>query len=261
MQRTNASKLAVVTGGASGVGRSVAAHLATAGYSVCILDRDSVAGQDAAAEISAVSPARFLPFDAADHEGIAAAVQAAAETLGGIDLLVCCAHESCEKPVEQITEADWDRVVGTDLGGAFFTAQAAVPYLEQSAHGCIVFVSSIHARIASGAHAVYSTAMAGVAAVGRSLAAELAPQGIRCCAVSPYTVLTDSNRARLDEPGWRELQESTVLNGGIMSPADLAALICFVASDEGRILNACDIAVDGGMNVFREKPTVSAYAQ
>jgi len=252
-------KRALITGGASGIGKSVAMRLAGDGYKVCIFDRDDQKGIAALGQLKAAAEAYFIRYDVTDYDGARKAVDSAAELLGGIDLVVCCAHESCEMPVENITPEDWDRVVGTDLVGAFFPAQAAVSYLEKSGNGCIIHVSSIHGRIGSGAHAAYSAAMAGVSAMSRSLAYELAPKGIRCCAVSPYTVLTDSNRGRLDEPGWRELQEATVLNGGIMSPDEVADVIRYIASDDGRIFNACDIAVDGGMNMFRERPTVSAY--
>lgn len=252
-------KRALITGGAAGIGKSVAMSLAEGGYRVCILDRDEKRGKAVVEEINTACEAYFMGYDVTDYDGTSRAVAAAGELLGGIDLVVCCAHESCEKPVEEITIEDWDRVVDTDLVGAFFPAQAAVPYLAKSKSACIIHVSSIHGRIGSGAHSVYSAAMAGVSAMSRSLAYELAPQGIRCCAVSPYTVLTESNRERLAEPGWQELQESTVLNGGIMSPEELADLVCYLASEDGRIFNACDIAVDGGMNFFRERPTVSAY--
>ncbi|WP_036921744.1 SDR family NAD(P)-dependent oxidoreductase [Propionicicella superfundia] len=260
MPEDTTRRTAVVTGGAGGLGRSIAERLTADGYAVCIADADAASGAATALALAAGGEAHFLACDVRDPEEVARVMDAAAARLGGIDLLVCCAHEGCERPVEEITVADWDRTIGTDLTGGFLAAQAAVPHLARSERACIIHVSSIHARIGSGVHAAYAAAMAGLSALDRCLAAELAPLGIRCCTVSPYTVLTDSTRPRLTEPGWEALQRSTVLNDAIMRPEDLADVVRLVASDEGRVLNACDLAVDGGMSIFREKPAVSAYA-
>lgn len=251
---------AVVTGGAAGIGRAVTLRLARDGYDVAVLDRDEVNGRRVGDHLQELEAGFFLPYDVTDYDQAPSVLDQAAEQLGGVDLLVCCAHVECIKPVEAICPDDWDRVVGTNLGGAVFTSRAASGHLADSSDGCIVLVSSIHARIASGAHAVYSAAMGGLAAAGRSLAAELEPVGVRCCTVSPYTALTESNRHRLDDPKWRELQESTVLGGRIMEPDDVAEVVSFVASGAGRVFNASDLAVDGGMSVFRERPATSAYA-
>ncbi|MDR1212542.1 MAG: SDR family oxidoreductase [Propionibacteriaceae bacterium] len=256
MTETRTGRRAVVTGGARGLGASVAARLTQAGWSVALLDQDIAAGQAQAERLSQSGPAWFVPFDAAgDAQG---PIEAAAERLGGVDLLVCAAHQGLERPVERISQADWDRVIGVDLNGAFFPVQAAVAHLAAGVDPCVIHLSAVQARVASGLHAVYSAAMAAVAAVSRSLAAELAPLGIRCCCVSPYTVLTESNRDRLEEPGWRQLQESTVLNGGIMTGPELADLVYQIVTGPG-LFNACDIVLDGGMNIFRERPTASPY--
>ncbi|MDR1079046.1 MAG: SDR family oxidoreductase [Propionibacteriaceae bacterium] len=258
MSETRTGHRAVVTGGARGLGAAVAARLVQAGWSVVLLDQDRAAGRAQAERLQALGPTWFVPFDAADSAAAGPAVAAAVERLGGLDLLVCAAHQSCERPVEQISPADWDRVIGTDLNGAFFPVQAAVAHLAAGVDPCVVHLSAVQARVASGLHAVYAAAMAAVAAVSRSLAAELAPLGVRCCCVSPYTVLTESTRDRLAEPGWRELQESTVLSGGIMTAPELADLVHQIVT-EPSLFNACDIVLDGGMNIFRERPTVSPY--
>lgn len=259
MPETTTPRTAAVTGAASGVGRAVAHRLAEDGYTVHLIDRDAEKGAAAAQSVSAVSAARFFASDVSHPEEIAKTFESIG-SLGPLDVLVCCAHQVCEKPVEDITEADWDAVIGTNLDGGFFTAQAAIPHMLRASDPVMVHVSSIHGRIGSGAHAAYSASMAGLAALDRCLAAELQDHSVRCCTVSPYTVLTESNRSRLSEAGWGDLQRQTVLNDDIMSPEELADVIALITSPDGRVLNACDSAVDGGMHIFRERPTVSAYA-
>lgn len=251
---------AIVTGGGAGIGRATALRLARDGYAVCVLDVDTVAGRATAQQVGRRTTGHFLPCDVTRLDQAEQVVAEAVQLLGGLDLLVCAAHAECVAPVEQITEADWDRVTRTDLSGPAFLARAAAPALAVGGDGCIVLVSSIHARIGSGAHAAYSAAMAGLAALGRSLAAELAPDGVRCCTVSPYAALTESTRSRYTDPQWRELHESTVLSGRIMSADEVADVIRFTASSAGQVFNASDVAIDGGMSVFRERPAVSAYA-
>lgn len=252
-------KKAIVTGGAAGLGRATALRLAMDGYAVAVLDADTAAGHRTAGRVADLSEGHFLPCDVTEPARVHQAVDQAVALLGGLDLLVCAAHQECEKPVEQVTEADWDRVVGTDLVGALMTAQAALRHLRAAGGGCIVLLSSVHARIGSGVHAAYSSAMAGLAAAGRSLAAELAPDRIRVCTVSPYTVVTESTEVRLADPRWRELQESTVLDARVPAAAEVADVIAFVASEQGEVFNASDLVVDGGMSQFRERPAVSAY--
>lgn len=243
------NKKAVITGGASGLGKAAALKLSQEGYDVVVIDRLK----------DGPFKDGYICCDISDASAAAGAVDAAAHKLGGIDVIVCAAHESLESPVEEIREKDWDRVFGTDLIGNFFAARAAVPYLRQSANPCIIQISSVHARIGSGVHAAYSAAMAGVAAMSRSLAAELQPDGIRCCTISPYTVITESTAPKLADPEWEKLMRSTVPNDGLMQPEEFAEIVSYIASEKGRIFNANDLVVDGGMNVFRERPVVSAY--
>jgi NAD(P)-dependent dehydrogenase (short-subunit alcohol dehydrogenase family) len=240
------------------LGAAVADRLARAGWRIALLDHDVEAGQARAERLNALAPTWFVPYDAAGGDA-SAAIEAAAERLGGVDALVCAAHLSCEKPVERISQADWDRVLDVDLNGAFFPVQAARDYLVAGTDPCVVHLSSAQARVGTGLHAVYSAAMAAVAALSRSLAAELAPLGVRCCCVSPYTVSTESNQARFQDPDWRRLQESSVLNGAVIQAPELAELVYQIVAGPVGLFNACDIVLDGGMHVFRERPTVSPY--
>lgn len=252
------NRKAVITGGASGLGKAVALNFVDNGYDVAIIDRTSC---EELAWFQNLQPGcrNSICCDISDVVAAKKAVDDAARKLGGIDVIVCAAHESLESPVEAIQEKDWDRVFQTDLIGNFFAAKAAVNYLKKSDNPSIISISSVHARIGSGVHAAYSAAMAGVAAMNRSLAAELQPLGIRCCTVSPYTVVTESVAIRLTDPEWQKLMRSTVLNDGLMRPGEFASIISYLASEKGRIFNANDLIIDGGMNVFRERPTVSAY--
>jgi NAD(P)-dependent dehydrogenase (short-subunit alcohol dehydrogenase family) len=255
------SESAVITGSARGLAGTIARRLASEGYAVGLLDADIDSARALANELASTTSTYALEVDVRDYRSIGAALAQAAERAGGIDLLVCAAPTDLEKPVEEIGEAEWDAVIGDILDLAVYSSVQAVPYLERSADPRIVHLSSIYARIGTGAHAAVSAAAGALNAASRSLAADLSDRGIRSTTVSPYTVLPAHAPEGCDDARWHDLQESTVLSGEIQTAEELAEVVAYVASPDGRILNASDLAVDGGMSIFRERPTASAYVR
>ncbi len=253
-------RTAVITGGAGSLGVTLVESLFQADYRIVLIDVDGQRLERVVEKYSGLGEVSGICADVRDYEDLAEAIDRAARTLSGIDLLVCCAREECEKPVSEVGVSDWHRVMDTNLNGSMYASVLAAPHMTGRENSCIIHLADIHSRIGTGLHSVLSAATAGIAAMSKSLAADFAQFGIRCVSVSPYTMLTESNRALVQaDPQWREVQESTVLNPGLMEPRELAEFIAFVASEDGTIFNATDIAVDGGMSIFRERPAVSPY--
>jgi len=258
----NRRKTAAVTGGAKGIGRNIGLRLAHEGYEVCVLDIDTDSGEKTASDIGKITRGLFVHYDVTDFAGAHGIMQQIDQRFGDLDVLVGSAGVYGSMTTEQARESDWDHIMNVNVKGAFFCIQAAIPYLKKAPDGgCIVNISSAHSRIASGKHALYGASKAALEAMSRGIAADMLQFGIRCLTVSPNTILTSMTEQHLNEPGWKELQESTFLNGRIMQPEDVSEVVAFLVSAEAGHINASDIVVDGGMHFFREKPAHSSYKQ
>jgi NAD(P)-dependent dehydrogenase (short-subunit alcohol dehydrogenase family) len=243
-------KVALVTGGAQGIGRAIAEKLAAEGARVTFLDRDREGGAATAREVGA--GVAFLPADVTRETEVEAAIGAVVEGQGRLDVLVNNAGVNAYFDATEMTEAQWDAVFAVDLKGAWICAKHALPAMKQARGGSIVNIASIHAGLTIAGMFPYAAAKSGLVGLTRSLALDYAPFGIRVNAVLPGWT-----RTRLVEE-WFRLQpdpaeaERRVLAvhplGRLSTPMEVANLVAFVASDEASAITGAALAVDGGLS-------------
>lgn len=233
-------QLAIVTGGAAGIGRATVERFVAEGARVAVLDVDAEGAAAVADSIGGVA----VVADVADPDACAAGIAAGAEALGGLSILVNNAGIGAAMPLHLYSDRDWRRIVGVNLDGTFHGIRAAVPLLEES-RGCIVNVASLTGVRPTRFEAPYSAAKAGVIALTMSAALEYAP-AIRVNCVSPGFVDTDLTAIVLaDDERRRIVEEATPLER-IGTAADVANVITFLASPQAAYVTGQNIVIDGG---------------
>jgi NAD(P)-dependent dehydrogenase (short-subunit alcohol dehydrogenase family) len=242
-------RIAIVTGGASGLGRAIALGYAREGARVAIVDRQYDGAEAVAAEIAAAGgQALALQADVARVVQAEETVARVAEAFGRVDVLVNSAGVSTNAPFLETTEDDFERVLQTDLKGTFFFGQAAARRMVQQGAGAIVNLASqsgaVHVR---GLSAEYHAAKAGVIHLTRVMAAELGPHGVRVNALAPALMLTPLTRPRWDsQPAMREYHLSKLPLGRVGEPGDVVGPAIFLASAESAYVTGHTLFVDGG---------------
>ncbi|WP_186132043.1 SDR family NAD(P)-dependent oxidoreductase [Burkholderia gladioli] len=252
------SKVAIVTGGGSGIGKEVAARLVKAGASVVIGGRDAAKLKQAAAEIDASRErVRWQAGDIARPATAAALVALATEAFGGVDILVNNAGVFRPKSFLEVDEAEYDGFLDIILKGKFFMAQAAAKAMQLRGGGAIVQTGSLWALQAIGAtpSAAYSAANAGVHALTRNLAIELAASNIRINTVAPAVVETPVYNTFMSDDQVKEtLPAFNAFHplGRNGQPADIAEAILFLASNKASWITGTVLPVDGGVMAGRQ---------
>jgi 3-oxoacyl-[acyl-carrier protein] reductase len=239
----NESPVALVTGGSRGIGAAVSALLAEAGATVAINFRsDRSAAERTLDGINGFGS--LWQADVTDREATAAMIDGIVEVHGGIDIAVINAGVWRGGRIDEIDPDDWRTVLATALDGAFHVSRAVVPVMRAAGRGRIVVVSSVVGMIGFPGDGAYATSKAGLYGLVRSLAKELARDGITVNAVAPGFVETDMT-AEVSDKG-RELMISGTLLGRAGKPEDVAAAVCFLAL-EADYTTGHTLVVDGGM--------------
>ena len=246
-------RVALITGGASGIGLATAHRLAADGFALALADIDAAGLERAVAELGP-GVALAAPTDVRSFDACAAAVSAAANRFGRLDVLVNCAGVWVEGPTDTMTEADWDRVVDVNLKGTFAMCRSAIPALETT-HGCIVNVSSDAGLWGNKGAAIYSASKGGVTVLSKALAVELAERGIRVNAVCPGDVDSPMIRYQAetfgggDPEGYlaRLLEAYPQRPPRFIRPDEVAELIAFLCSDRAAPITGAAISIDFGL--------------
>lgn len=241
-------KVALVTGGARGLGRTMATALAQAGATIAIAARSLPSCEEAAAAISAETGRDAKAFaadvtSAGDVDRLVAAVEA---ELGPIDVLVNNAGTNIRGPVEQFSEADWDTVVDTNLKGPFLCARAIGPRMVRRGWGRVVNMASVLGAIALPGRAPYCSSKAGIINLTRVLALEWAGTGVTANAICPGAFGTELNRPLLDDPVKYKQFVSRIPMGRWGEVEELAGAVVFLASDASSYVTGSALFVDGG---------------
>jgi NAD(P)-dependent dehydrogenase (short-subunit alcohol dehydrogenase family) len=246
------NRVAVVTGGASGIGLGAAHGLAADGHRVAVVDRDGAAGDAAAEELRAGgATAIAVEVDVADRASVVSGFERVRTELGPVEILVTSAGIESFTPVLDITGEEWDRIIGVNLTGTFTCIQAALPDMLASGWGRIVTISSSSAQSGAPNMAHYVASKGGVIALTKALAYELARNGITVNTIPPSLVDTPMVRkaeAAGDFPGVDVVGPMVPL-GRAGTPADIAAACSFLCSDGGSYITGQVIGVNGGMYI------------
>ena len=236
-------KAAVVIGAARGIGAAIARRLAAEGADVALGDTLEE-GRATAAALGGAS--FFQSTDVSRKDSVDALLEAAAERLGGVDILVQNAGIYPYTMLPDIEPDEWDEVLGVNLRGCFLAIQAAARAMRIRGAGRIVLTSSITGpRVTSPGHGHYAASKAGINGLIRSAAIELAPLGITVNGVEPGNILTEGMKAGRSPEFIRAMERSVPL-GRLGTPEDVAHAVLFLASDEAAYITGTTIVIDGG---------------
>lgn len=241
------NKIAVVTGGSSGIGLATAHRFIAEGAKVVITGRNKEALDTAIAELG--EQATGISGDVANLEDLDRLFAQVREQFGRIDVLFANAGIAPFVPLEAVTEDHFDTLFNINVRGLFFTVQKALPLLAEGAS--VILTASIVAQVGWPNTSVYSATKAAVRSLGRTLAAELAPRGIRVNVVSPGLIETPLigklglSEEQIEGMATQALQQTPL--GRLGKPEDIAATVTFLASEDASFYTGADLVADGGM--------------
>jgi NAD(P)-dependent dehydrogenase (short-subunit alcohol dehydrogenase family) len=241
-------KVALVTGGARGLGRTMALALAEAGADIALAGRSRAACEATAGEIAAATGRTVRTFEA--DVSVAADVtrlgDEATRACGSIDILVNNAGTNIRGPIAQLSEADWDIVIDTNLKGPFLCSRAIGPQMVARGWGRVINIGSILSVIALPGRAPYASSKSGVVGLTKVLALEWAGSGVTCNAICPGPFATEMNRQLLNDPVAYQQFISQIPLGRWGELDEMAGAAVFLASDASSFVTGSSVFVDGG---------------
>ena len=224
------ARVALVTGGAHGIGAAIAARLAGDGWRVVVADLDSGG--------TAPSNGRYAICDVADEAAVAALLAGVAAQERRLDALVCNAGIMIRKPIEQLTAAEWSRVIGTNLTSTFLLTRAAEGLLR-AAQGAVVTIASTRAHMSEPHTEAYAASKGGLVALTHALAISLGPD-VRVNCISPGWIFTKGDAPRPEDHAFHPA-------GRVGTPEDIASLAALLVGSESRFITGSEFIVDGGV--------------
>lgn len=241
------NKVAVITGGAQGIGKAIAMHLLEQDMSVVIADCDDEAGRETVDECTSHGRLKFIRADVAEEGDVRRLTDATVKAFGGIDLLVNNAAIARGLPLAQLSLADWHRVLAVNLTGPFLCAKYMAPFLKDR-RGVIINIASTRAGMSEANTEAYSASKGGLVALTHAMAISLGPE-IRVNCISPGWIETQAWRKRSARrvPLLSEADHKQHPVGRVGQPDDIAGLVAYLFSPAGSFITGADLIVDGGM--------------
>ncbi|MEF3109982.1 D-threitol dehydrogenase [Raoultella sp. WB_B2P2-3] len=238
-------KVALVTGGANGIGRAIAECFAEQGAKVVLLDRAEDVLQVARSHGENM---HGIQLDVTNKADVEQALDAAVKHFGQIDILVNSAGIVILQPAEEVTEDAWDKTIAVNLKGVFLVSQAAGQYFIRQGHGRIINLASQAGVVALPNHLAYCTSKAGVIGMTQVMALEWGPHNVQVNAISPTVVLTDLGRKAWSGAVADEMKNKIPLRR-FAEPQDIASAALFLASDAANMVTGANLVVDGGYTI------------
>ena len=235
-------RVALVTGGGTGIGLGIARGLAEAGATLVL------AGRRAEVVSAALPRAEGVKLDVTNRAAIDAVVADVVQRHGRLDILVTSAGTNRRLPTLDYDEASWDAVIDTNLKGAFFCAQSAARVMREARWGRIIHVGSVAATLASALQSGYCASKAGLVQLNKVMAIELAPFGITSNVISPGPFRTPLNEHLFSDPHWLATVVNRVPMGRVGAMEDLAGLAVYFASPGAGYVTGQNINLDGGLS-------------
>jgi NAD(P)-dependent dehydrogenase (short-subunit alcohol dehydrogenase family) len=244
-------RVALVTGGAAGIGRAICLQLAREGAAVAIADRDEDGGRETLALVEKSGGTGLsLRMDVAREADVASAVEQALARFGSIDALFNNAGVELSRALHDTTTEEWDRVLDVNLKGMFLVSRQVLPVMMRQGRGAVVNTSSISGLLGWPGSAAYCSSKGGVIALTRQMAVDYAPHGIRVTCICPGTTLTPMIERLFglekDPAASRKSIEAMHPLGRLARPEEIAEAALFLASDEASFITGVALPVDGG---------------
>ena len=239
------NKIALVTGGARGIGRAICRTLANDGFKIAInfnnSENEAIALKD---ELSAVTEVEIFKCDISDANAVKEMFSDISRELGNVNVLVNNAGVAEQVLFTDITDEMWQRMINTNLSSAFYCSREALKNMINEKNGVIVNIASMWGEVGASMEVHYSTAKAGLIGMTKALAKEVGLSGVRVNAVSPGVVLTDMMNS-FSESDKENLKDETPLNT-LGTPEDIAHAVSFLASDKAKFITGQVLSVNGG---------------
>jgi glucose 1-dehydrogenase len=255
-------KNVLVTGGTSGIGQAIAIRFAEFGANVAInyLSRPEDAAETEGQVQACVAKVQrmgvrdvIVKGDVSQEADVVAMFEDTVDKLGGLDVLVNNAGIQISRPSHELSAADFDKVIGVNLRGAFLCAREAIKrFLDAGKPGVIINISSVHQVIPKPSYLGYSVSKGGMQNMTRTLALEYAGENIRVNAIGPGATITPINRAWVDDPVKAEMVTSHIPIPRPGTADEMAGVTCFLASDDGAYITGQTIFVDGGLTLYAD---------
>jgi NAD(P)-dependent dehydrogenase (short-subunit alcohol dehydrogenase family) len=240
-----ANKVAVVTGGASGIGSAIVDAYAVKGATVVVLDKDADAAQRKVGEGGATAA---IGCDVTNEQSVVDAVSAVKAQFGRIDVLVNSAGIGVMDAAEELAIHSWDLTMAVNLRGAFLVTQQVGRIMLAQGGGTVISLASQAATVALPGHLAYCASKAGLVGLTKVLALEWAGRGVTANTISPTVVMTPLAKQVWDNPEGEALK-AQIPTGRFALPEEIAAVAVFLASDAAKMINGADLLVDGGYTI------------